>query len=98
MQIKLSRISLILASLLAFSCSPKATFRIIDKPINWNAEREQLSLQYLKERHGLEKTEATIEPRMVVVHWTAIDNIEVTFDVFNPATLGGRRISRELVI
>lgn len=73
-----------------FSCSPKATFRIIDKPITWNAEREKLSIQYLKDRHGLEKTTATIEPKMVVVHWTAINNIEVTFDVFNPPTLGGR--------
>lgn len=73
-----------------FSCSPKATFRILDKPITWNEERERLSLQYLKERHGLEKSQATIEPKMVVVHWTAIKNIEVTFDVFNPTTLGGR--------
>lgn len=81
---------LLLFLFIAFSCSPKATFRIIDKPITWNDEREQLSLQYLKERHGLEKTEATIEPQMVVVHWTAIANIEVTFDVFNPTTLGGR--------
>jgi len=73
-----------------FACSPKATFRIIDKPITWNAEREKLSIQYLKDRHGLEKNTATIEPKMVVVHWTAINNIEVTFDVFNPPTLGGR--------
>ena len=73
-----------------FSCSPKATFRIINKPITWNAEREKLSIQYLKDRHGLEKNSATIEPKMVVVHWTAINNIEVTFDVFNPPTLGGR--------
>ena len=73
-----------------FSCSPKATFRIIDKPITWNAEREKFSIQYLKDRHGLDKTTATIEPKMVVVHWTAINNIEVTFDVFNPPTLGGR--------
>lgn len=79
-----------LIGMLTFSCSPKATFRIIDKPISWNAEREKLSLQYLKDRHGLEKTTASIEPQMVVVHWTAIDNIEVTFDVFDPPTLGGR--------
>lgn len=72
------------------SCSQKATFTILDKPITWNTEREQLSLTYLKERHGLEKTKATIEPRMVVVHWTAIKSIELTFDVFNPPTLGGR--------
>ena len=70
--------------------SQKATLRIFDKPITWNAEREQLSLNYLKERHGLTQTTATIKPQMVVVHWTAISNIEVTFDVFNPTTLGGR--------
>ncbi|GMQ29104.1 peptidoglycan recognition family protein [Algoriphagus confluentis] len=80
----------LLACIFAFSCSPKASFRILDKPITWNEEREQLSIQYLKDRHGLEKTSASIDPQMVVVHWTAIDNIEVTFDVFDPPTLGGR--------
>ncbi|TFV93264.1 N-acetylmuramoyl-L-alanine amidase [Algoriphagus kandeliae] len=76
--------------LLIFSCSPKSTFRIFEKPITWNAEREALSIQYLKDRHGLEQETATIKPQMVVVHWTAIDNIEVTFDVFDSPTLGGR--------
>lgn len=90
MRTHLARILSFFVVLLTFACSPKATFRIIDKPITWNEEREQLSLQYLKERHGLDKTSASIEPQMVVVHWTAIDNIEVTFDVFNPTTLGGR--------
>jgi N-acetyl-anhydromuramyl-L-alanine amidase AmpD len=73
-----------------YSCSPQATFRIIDKPITWNDEREHLSLQYLKDRHGLEQTSATITPQIVVIHWTAIDDIETTFDVFDPPLLGGR--------
>lgn len=90
MRTHLARIPSFFALLLAFSCSPKATFRIIDKPITWNSEREQLSIQYLKDRHGLDKSTATIEPQMVVVHWTAIKTVEVTFDVFNPPTLGGR--------
>lgn len=77
-------------ALFQFSCSPKATFRIIDKPITWNQKREELSLQYLKERHGLDQETASIDPKMVVIHWTAIDNIEVTFDVFDPPTLAGR--------
>ena len=84
------KILLVGLALTKFSCSPEATFRIIDKPITWNAEREQLSLQYLKDRHGLEQNTASIKPQMVVVHWTAIDNIEITFDVFDPPTLGGR--------
>ncbi|WP_373399843.1 peptidoglycan recognition family protein [Algoriphagus halophilus] len=44
----------------------------------------------MKERHGLDKTEATIAPTMVVVHWTAVNSIESTFDVFDSPTLGGR--------
>ncbi|MEB2784284.1 N-acetylmuramoyl-L-alanine amidase [Algoriphagus persicinus] len=81
---------IVIISIFQISCSPKSTFRIIDKPITWNQEREELSLKYLKERHGLEQATASIDPKMVVVHWTAIDNIEVTFDVFDPATLDGR--------
>lgn len=88
------RTSPILILALAFfqiSCATsQATFRIFDKPITWNEEREELSLKYLKDRHGLEKETASIEPQMVVVHWTAINSIEITFDVFNPPTLGGR--------
>ncbi|WP_290507093.1 N-acetylmuramoyl-L-alanine amidase [Algoriphagus sp.] len=76
--------------LMIFSCAPKSTFRIFEKPITWNDEREALSIQYLKDRHGLIQETATIKPQMVVVHWTAIDNIEVTFDVFDSPTLGGR--------
>ena len=90
----MNRLKLILGWLLTCisftACSQKATLRIFDKPITWNAEREQLSLNYLKERHGLVQNTATIKPQMVVVHWTAIPTIEVTFDVFNPITLGGR--------
>jgi N-acetyl-anhydromuramyl-L-alanine amidase AmpD len=88
--LRISKSGLILILFFLLACSPKPTFRIIEKPITWNAEREQLSLQYLKNRHGLDQKSATISPRMVVVHWTAIENIEVTFDVFNPPTLGGR--------
>lgn len=86
----ISKSGLILILFFQLACSPQPTFRIHEKPITWNAEREQLSLHYLKNRHGLDQNSATISPQMVVVHWTAIDNIEVTYDVFNPPTLGGR--------
>lgn len=87
---KISFLYIFALALITISCSPKSTFRIIDKPITWNEERAELSLKYLKERHGLNQTEPIIDPKMVVVHWTAIDNIEVTFDVFDSPTLGGR--------
>ncbi|RPA68173.1 N-acetylmuramoyl-L-alanine amidase [Cyclobacteriaceae bacterium YHN15] len=72
------------------SNSHAQTFRIFEKPILFDEERETLSLEYLKERHGIEKEKASIEPTMVVVHWTAVPTLEATFDVFNPVQLGGR--------
>ncbi|TVP46602.1 MAG: N-acetylmuramoyl-L-alanine amidase [Mongoliibacter sp.] len=66
------------------------TFRIFEKPIIFNEEREQLSLEYLEKRHGIVQEKAVIEPKMVVVHWTAVPSLEATFDVFNPVQLGGR--------
>lgn len=64
--------------------------KIIQTPITWNNEREQLSLEYLKNRHGIIKTEATIKPTMVVVHWTANNSVKATFNTFNPVRLPGR--------
>ncbi len=66
------------------------TLRIFEKPIIFNEEREHLSLEYMKVRHGIEAESAVIDPRMVVVHWTAVYSIEETFDIFNPVRLRGR--------
>jgi N-acetylmuramoyl-L-alanine amidase len=75
--------------LFQFGCNAP-TFRILEKPIVFNEERELLSIEYLQNRHGLEVSTAVIEPTMVVVHWTAVNTLENTFDVFNPVYLGGR--------
>jgi len=64
--------------------------KIIQKPISWNQERVQLSLDYLKNRHGLNQSAPTIQPRMVVVHWTANNSVKATFNTFNPVRLPGR--------
>ncbi|MGJ1321780.1 peptidoglycan recognition protein family protein [Sphingobacterium faecium] len=63
---------------------------IIQKPILWNAEREHLSLDYLKNRHGIVQQRAVIKPTMVVVHWTANNSVQATFNTFNPVLLPGR--------
>ena len=84
-------VSILLIFLSTLLAEVKAqTFRIFEKPIIFDEERERLSLEYLKNRHGIEKETATIVPTMVVVHWTAVYSLESTFDVFNPVHLGGR--------
>ncbi|MDR2272683.1 MAG: N-acetylmuramoyl-L-alanine amidase, partial [Sphingobacterium sp.] len=59
-------------SIFLFAQSPK----IVQKPITWNQERIQLSLDYLKNRHGLNQAAPTIQPKMVVVHWTANNSVK----------------------
>jgi len=74
------------------ACSVSApTFRTFDKPVVFDEERKKLSLEYLKARHGIVQDSATIVPKMIVLHWTAIPTLEQSFDVMNPALLPGAR-------
>jgi len=79
-------------SLLLLSCkSSNVANNIIDRPIIFNEERTQLSLDYLEERYGLEKSIPEITPKMIVLHWTAIPDLESSFSAFNPVNLPGAR-------
>ncbi|MVM33138.1 N-acetylmuramoyl-L-alanine amidase [Spirosoma sp. HMF4905] len=82
--------TLTLAVLLLLNSCAKPTFRFIDKPIIFDEERKQLSLEYLAKRHGIEQQEPYIKPKMIVLHWTAVPTLEATFDIFNPVVLPGR--------
>ncbi|MGQ8366758.1 peptidoglycan recognition protein family protein [Glaciecola sp. 1036] len=72
-------------------CTSKQNINIIQKPISFDDEREALSVQYLKERHGIIQNDAKIDPKMVVVHWTVVPTLDKTFDVFNPTQLASFR-------
>ena len=77
-------------SLFLFTSCTKRSLHIIDKPIVFDEQRRQLSLDYLAKRHGLEQTEPYIKPKMIVLHWTAVPTLEATFNIFNPSVLPGR--------
>jgi N-acetylmuramoyl-L-alanine amidase len=74
-----------------FMLQAQQVYPIVEKPIIFDAERKQLSLEYLEKRHGLKQVEPTIKPRMIVLHWTEIPSVETTFRVFNRSTLPGAR-------
>jgi len=59
--------------------------KIIQTPIIFDEQREQLSLLYLKERYGIIKNVATIIPKMIVVHYTVIPTFKDSFNAFNPS-------------
>ncbi len=71
-------------ALLAWSC---ATTRIVDRPIVFDAQREQLTQAYMAERYGLKDSRIYITPRMIVLHWTAIPTFEGSFDAFDDTTI-----------
>ena len=84
--------SILLFGLILFSgYSYAQTFRTFNKPVVFDEERKKLSIQYLRERHGIIQDSATIVPRMIVLHWTAIPTLEQSFDAMNPAVLPGAR-------
>lgn len=61
--------------------------RIVDKPITFDSTRVRLSLEYLKERHGITQNTPTIQPKVVVLHWTAAKTFSSTFNAFYPSKL-----------
>ncbi len=60
---------------------------IQEMPITFDDERVQLTLEYLSTRYRIEQSTPTIDPKMVVVHYTVIPTLEKTFDAFNDAKL-----------
>ncbi|MDQ1159838.1 N-acetylmuramoyl-L-alanine amidase [Chryseobacterium sp. SORGH_AS 447] len=64
---------------------------IIQKPISYSDERIRLSLEYLKDHHGLIQKTPTIIPKMIVLHYTANGNVESNFKYFNKTHLEGGR-------
>ncbi len=61
--------------------------KIIDKPIVFDSTRVSLSIEYLRERHGIKQETPTIVPKMIVLHWTAAKTFSSTFNHFNKEKL-----------
>lgn len=83
-----SGLCIFLVCLSLFSCN---SFKINDNPVVFDEERKQLSIDYLEKRYGIIKNEPTINPRMIVIHWTAIPGFETSFDAFKESKLPNSR-------
>jgi beta-N-acetylhexosaminidase len=75
-----------------FILIPGCTSRlyIIDKPISFSEERILLTKGYIKNHYGVDDS-VYITPKMIVLHWTAINDFDSCFALFNMETLGGSR-------
>ncbi len=79
----------LLVSISLMQCSRNLT--IIDLPISFDEQRKQLSLDYLKNRYEIVKDFPSIEPKMVVVHFTVVPTWQKTYGVFFGPKLPGFR-------
>ncbi|MCS3867680.1 N-acetyl-anhydromuramyl-L-alanine amidase AmpD [Chryseobacterium ginsenosidimutans] len=84
-------ICFLLVLIVGFVTAQKNEPKIIIKPISYSAERIRLSLEYLKEHHGLVQKTPTIVPKMIVLHYTAGGTVESNFKYFNKTNLESAR-------
>ena len=75
----------------SFSTAQKSEIKIISKPISYNEERVRLSLEYLKDHHGLVQKTPVIIPKMIVLHYTAGGTVESNYKYFNKTHLENTR-------
>jgi hypothetical protein len=57
--------------------------KIVDKPIPFDDERVRLTLAYRRQHVDPEATDITIEPKVIVLHYTAGGSAEGTFNYFS---------------
>lgn len=77
--------------LFLFTSYKQAELVIIEKPIQYNDDRVKLSIEYLKKRHNIVQTTATIKPKFIVLHYTDGGTIQSNFDYFNKAKIEDSR-------
>ncbi len=70
---------------------PQEHFQIIDKPIDFGKKRVELTKAYIKKHYGKDVDDITITPKIIVLHYTAIDSADASFNTMKPQTLGGGR-------
>jgi len=87
---KVNSMQKIILVLLTLSLSLFA-YEIVQTPINFGETRVKLTKQYIKEHYGLEVKDIKIVPKIVLVHYTAIDSYEKSIKRFKSQTLPSDR-------
>ena len=88
---RIFRLSGLLLILLTFSACDGYRPVLEQKPIVFDQKRKELTKEYLKTRYNLPTESVQIEPRMIVLHWTAIPTLEKSFQAFYSSTLPNHR-------
>jgi len=77
--------------LLAVLTGCSSALRIRDRPIPFSSARQEATLEYIAEHYGRQPPDISIEPRIIVLHWTAIADLADSFEAFEPEELQSSR-------
>jgi beta-N-acetylhexosaminidase len=61
--------------------------KIIDMPIEFEDERIAMSKEYIKTHYGYHVKDITIDPKMIVLHWTAVNSLQDSYQRLKPQRL-----------
>lgn len=64
---------------------------IKQKPISFGQKRIEMTKEYIKDHYALEVENSTIDPKIIVLHWTAIMDFEKCFSLLEPEHLLSHR-------
>jgi beta-N-acetylhexosaminidase len=73
------------------SCLSLFSFEIKQAPINFGDNRIKLTKEYIKNHYGLDVKDIKITPKIVLIHYTAIDDFQKSFKRFKSQTLPNDR-------
>lgn len=65
--------------------------RIVDKAIPFDKERIQLTLEYFRKHYAADAQDITITPQAIVLHYTAINTFESTWNYFSHTRIEAAR-------
>ena len=68
-----------------------ANITIIQKPICFGNDRVNLTKDYIKIHYDLDAKDIQIDPKIIVLHYTAISTLDKSFAYFKPEGLGNKR-------
>ena len=68
-----------------------AKLDIVDAPITWSDERERLTLEYRQRHSDPAARDLTIDPRVIVLHFTGGNSVKSTRNYFNATRIEASR-------
>jgi len=83
----MKKITLLVSQVVIATMLSAESLQIINKPIEFGSKRIEMTKSYIKQHYGMSVKDIVIEPRIILLHWTAELNFDRSFARLNPEKL-----------